>query len=1583
MKKILILAIACTTACLLHAQIPKSITLPKNTTINVNPSAPEIPCNNFAGTFVLGQKGDFTQSNDLTLDTIWLCSKDSIFINHNGDFNLSGDPVPATPPGVGYAFYTCPPTVTGPILQNITGSSLPVLPGDPCRLVNVGMPLDLLVTSGNANGDTWFFNSGFLQTTFNMGQPMLLHFAPITFDDATNNGYEPVVQGGPPGPCVNVNTAAQFEVVYLNPITAVGFTNPFLGNSCLGRFKLEGGYAEWDLTKKYNVDIYLASDPTVKAVINNAEQQIKHGVSLIFSVPVAGNYVINVEDGKSCGLRDTVVMGSCINTDNVSFILGNVQGAPGENICVPITTSNYSNIQGFSTSIQWDPNLLQLQPGTFITNINPDLSLDFDPTSPGNVETSLIGSGYLGLLYFGTSPGTINSSEVLMEICFKILTQQDSICTPISFFNQPSSVSVINSAGGSLAFEAVNGEVCVLYDTISTVVNIQLANCDGTTNVVVTATGGEAPYEFQWRREAMPLNPPGATSSVNGITAGVPFTIPNLLPGDYRLIVIPMNGFDPDSLNYDTVYFTVNAATLGAALDLSMLPSCNGDTDGTVTAIVFQGSTQVQAPYTGYTFTWAGTVPDIGMAVQNPVGFGAYTVTVTQIATGCTALAAGTLPNPPVLDKGVVTITPGTCTGVADGTISYDIQGGTPTPLGLYTIEVFYSPDPSDPNGVQVGNTSGGSWVNTALETGFYRLVITDSKGCTFTDEVFVPALRVVDMTELVSAYRAPNCNGGTDGRLGVTLTMTPAPPGGANFTFSWLPTGANQTGTPTTSTLDMIPAGTYFIQAVDANGCSDTITLELNEPPIFTASVINQTNPTCPNPAGGSITVSGLGGSGAPASFTYNWSDIGAGLPARSGLVAGTYTVIATDAKGCTASTTITLVLPPPPAITGITKVDVRCGPDGSLTVNAPTAATFAWTSSNGPLPNPTSAVLNNLVGGTYTVVVTDAFGCTNSQTATLLAVEPLVFSVTTLNAPTCNGYNDGSIALGVTGGNPGYNYSWNPTSVPPNSPINLALKAGVYSVTVTDTKMCTLVGEFTLTEPPVIQALVSEPTVSTGCFGSCDGIATVLVNYQTGSNFNFVWDNGSTDSMRLDLCTGLNTVTITETSAAQCFIIFEVNVTSPPQITADSIETSIKNVSCFGDDDGSINVAPKGGNGGPYSFVWQAPVTSTSSSIQNLMPGMYVATITDSQGCTTEYEATVGQPDPMFVSIDATATLLISCFGENDGRLGVITTGGNPANPGGVQYTYVWSDGLNQIGTTNPIDMLAAGSYMVTVTDSKNCTGTTMIPLPDPSRVLGDYKLGTPLQCYGDETTIAIDNIVGGQGAPYSYTIDFGVPLDPTFTSNITGGEHYITYIDQKNCETTDTINVPEPPQIIVTFDEVQIDKVLNDYQLGDSLTLTPLITGAVVSSFEWMPANFLVNPDTLQPSLYTFESGNLMLTVFDDKGCMGKGTLRVEVDPNRNVYLPNVFIPGNRFGTNDYFTPFVGVGVQNINYMRVYDRWGELMYGRDNFLPSDLELTSGWDGRFKGKFVEPGVYVYAIEVVFLDKKVLLYRGDVTVVR
>lgn len=1568
MKKFLILAIACTTACLLHAQIPKSITLPKETVINPNPSAPEVPCNNFAGTFTLGQKGVNTRSNDLTLDTLFLCHNDSIFINHNGDFNLSGDPQPATPAGVSYAFYTCEPTVTGPTLQDITGSSLPPLPGDPCRLVSSN-PLDLLVAQNSVDGDLWFFNSGFLQTTYNMGSPMLVHFAPVTIDVIATSGYEPAIQGGPPGPCVNVNTAAQFEVVYLNPIAAVGFTNPFNGNSCLGRFKIEGGYPEYELSAKYDLNIYLKSDPTVKALVNNSAQQIKHGTSIVFSVPQSGTYVIEALDGKSCPLAIEVNILACNDADNIKFTLPQAEAAPGQVVCLPITTGNFSNIQGFTTSISWDPALLQLAPGTFIQNINPDLLPEFDPTLPGSAEITQIGDGFLGLLYSGNGNATLGSSEVLMEVCFLVISQEDSICTPVTFTNQPSLVGAVTGAGAQLAFEAINGEVCIVYDTVAMDIDILTPNCNGTTNVEVRISGGDAPYELTWQL----LTPmPGATPSIDNIMAGQVVTLPNLIPGLYQLIATPQNGIDVT--NADTVQITILANTLGAALDLSMLPSCNGSTDGTVTAIVFQGSTQVPSPWTGFTFTWNPPLGGSTQGVLTNVSSGPYAVTVTQTSTGCTAVASGTLPNPPVLDNGMVTITPATCSGVDDGEVIYEVEGGTPTPLGQYNIEILFSENPNDPNATLLNTVVGDSWSSTNLFTGYYTINVTDANMCTYTDEIFVDAVRVVTLSEDMTQYRQPLCNGGTDGRIGVTVSIVPAPPGGPNFTFSWLPIGGIELGNLSAGVLDSIPAGTYTVTAVDDNGCSGELTLELFEPQPFTASVISSVNPTCPNPTGGAISASGFGGSGLPSSFTYLWSNM-ATTSTISGLVEGTYTVTATDANGCTATTSVTLALPAPPAITGITQVDVRCGGDGSLTVTAPTAVSYNWTSSNGPVPNPTSAAITGLEGGTYTVTVTDANGCTSSSTATLIGVEPLVLLDTTLNTPSCNGYLDGSIALGISGGTPGYTYNWDPANL--NSPIILGLTAGLYTVTVTDSKQCTLVSEIELLEPPAIVALVTEPEVKTTCFGDCDGVATLQVSYLTGSNFNFIWDNGSTDSLRTDLCTGLNTVTITETSAAQCFLIYEVNVTSPPEITKDPTESSVKNVTCNGDADGSISLQATGGNGSPFTYLWQQG--ATTSTIQNLMPGDYVVTVTDNNGCTQEFTETVGQPAPVVVAIDNAATMLISCFGEDDGKLAVITTGGNIAPPGQTQYTYVWSDGVNQIGTTNPIDMLKAGNYTVTVSDYKMCTGTVTLLLSDPPKVSGSYQLGEPIKCFGEETTIMVSNIAGGQGAPYSYTIDFGVPLDPSFTSSITGGEHYITYIDKQNCEWTDTIPVPEPAQILVTFDPASIE-----IELGDSLLLTPIITGASGDMFVWDPADALTNPDTLYPTLYTFESVNLMLTITDEKGCTGKGTLPVEVDPNRNVYVPNIFIPGGNLNEfNNYFTPFIGVGVSNINYMRVFDRWGELMYERKNFYPDDLAVTAGWDGRFNGKFVEPGVYIYAIEVVFLDKKVLLYRGDVTVVR
>ncbi len=119
-----------------------------------------------------------------------------------------------------------------------------------------------------------------------------------------------------------------------------------------------------------------------------------------------------------------------------------------------------------------------------------------------------------------------------------------------------------------------------------------------------------------------------------------------------------------------------------------------------------------------------------------------------------------------------------------------------------------------------------------------------------------------------------------------------------------------------------------------------------------------------------------------------------------------------------------------------------------------------------------------------------------------------------------------------------------------------------------------------------------------------------------------------------------------------------------------------------------------------------------------------------------------------------------------------------------------------------------------------------------------------------------------------------------------------------------------------------------------------------------------------------------------MFDVNGCTGSDEIIVDVDRNRNVFIPNVFSP-NQDGTNDEFQVFLGPGVRKINYIQVYDRWGGLHFNVKDIPASAAPLT-GWNGiSANGKKMNVGVYVYLVEVEFVDDKILLYRGDVTLIR
>lgn len=262
---------------------------------------------NFAGTVSIGA---FTgQSNDISLNTIYLCKGDSIHILHNGDYDLSGDPVPATAPGIVYGFYQCAPTISGPTYNDIAA--------DPCTFDQYQ------VYGETPEGNVTFWNQGQVQNLLANGYPVQMWFAPVTIDNFSTLQYESVGGGIPPGSCVNANIDAAFSVVYLNEIQATGIT---VSTILTATFTLTGGLPEWD-GSAYQITITKAGNPGMTGTVISGPAL--NGSTVTIQVPEGGEYLIRVEDEKSCGMVFSRVFQLC--QLGVSLDLSNSPSCNGGN----------------------------------------------------------------------------------------------------------------------------------------------------------------------------------------------------------------------------------------------------------------------------------------------------------------------------------------------------------------------------------------------------------------------------------------------------------------------------------------------------------------------------------------------------------------------------------------------------------------------------------------------------------------------------------------------------------------------------------------------------------------------------------------------------------------------------------------------------------------------------------------------------------------------------------------------------------------------------------------------------------------------------------------------------------------------------------------------------------------------------------------------------------------------------------------------------------------------------------------------------------------------------------------------------
>lgn len=850
------------------------------------------------------------------------------------------------------------------------------------------------------------------------------------------------------------------------------------------------------------------------------------------------------------------------------------------------------------------------------------------------------------------------------------------------------------------------------------------------------------------------------------------------------------------------------------------------------------------------------------------------------------------------------------------------------------------------------------------LPPGTYEVTLTDSNG-----DMQIANVEVFDEAPLVVSISGtdPTCIDSPDGMMEITsLPLS----GVAPHTIAW-----SNMATNVNSISGLLP-GVYSVTVTDAAGCTKFDQDQLIRTGIEVDTVSLQ-HVTCNGPGNdGAIIVSASGGFLNPGSdYDYAWDNAMVG-PSINNLVSGTYCVSVTDDNNCQIVHCIDINAPMPPVIVSWDSTTVSCPADmdGSLTVNAVAGNSPIDSYTWDPAQPGADETITGLGPGTYYVTITATDGCVVVDSATLFAPTLLVVDSTSFTVPNCPGDVNGSATVFVSGGTGPYTYSWSNGAVG-NFPVLPSLAGdSTYMVTVIDSGTCgdTVFASITVPNPPSIIVVFADSTrVSCDNGIPCDGSAIAIASGGTAGNgvYNYTWDSGESEnnvvqSMANQLCQGINTV---EVNDGLCSVTAEVEILAPPPITIDFDDSDINQTSCFGALDGSATIVASGGVPG-YTYQWVNPSVS-GPTITDLAAGPYDIIITDADGCNFQSTINILEPPVLVASIADSSD--VSCNGSADGSLQVSWEGGNPGNA-----TYAWTD---NVSTTSFANNLPVGNYTITVTDEMGCNDVVsyMINEPPPIVFVLD-TIATPA-CFGFQTFVSVDTAFGGQGGnngPFTFSIETG-PSVGVINGSLPAlaGTYTINVFDNSGCSNDTTITINQPPPIIVNLgDDVEIE-------LGDSIEIDALIQSSqAIDSIIWSPLTALTCLDSActEVSLMPLESQLYSVSVVDSSGCTGFDEILIEVDKNRNVYIPNIFTPDGD-GFNDVFSVFTGVGVENISFMRVYDRWGEQVYEARDFLPGDFG-NEGWDGRFKGKIMNPAVFVYLIEVEFTDGIVLLYRGDIT---
>ncbi|MFV5685886.1 PKD domain-containing protein [Flavobacterium sp. GB2R13] len=768
-----------------------------------------------------------------------------------------------------------------------------------------------------------------------------------------------------------------------------------------------------------------------------------------------------------------------------------------------------------------------------------------------------------------------------------------------------------------------------------------------------------------------------------------------------------------------------------------------------------------------------------------------------------------------------------------------------------------------------------------------------------------------------------------------------------------------NTTTSPATVTYTVTPTSGTCV------GTNFTIVVTVN-PSISPNSIV--TNSTCFGINNGSIKTNLTGGipftTGVP--YLVSWTGPNGFISSAtsiSNLSAGDYTLSVLDNGGCPFSKSYKITEPDGLVIITDLEKDITCfnAANGVITITI-TGGTlnynYTWTKDNLPFAN--TEDLSNLSPGVYAVSVSDSNNC-GPKTAIFTITEPPILAVNLVSQTNilCFGQPTGAINVSVTGGTPpisGYNFAWTGPNGFTSSNKNLsAIFAGTYNLTVTDNSDCTKKLSVLVTQSSEI--VITAATTPIICYGGNDASITLSI---TGgiAPYKIVWSTLASGLFQDNLSAGDYLITVTD--ALNCVNKLNVNIPEAPIFTINPV---VKQISCFGMNDSSINLNLVGGIT-PVTLVWSDGSTAGLTR-NNLGPGSYTVTIVDNKPCTIIRTFIIQEPQKLILS--ANVTHAFDCDDANSGAINLLVAGGTPP------FTYTWSNGA----TSEDLNNIPAGNYLVTVTDSRGCSKTAQYVINRQPPIVIGVETKTDFNCetkYVKQTFVAQ---VSGGVPPYQLTWSNGTVsgVNNEMMNTNQNGTVVLGVTDNLGCTANYTFNVAIPKLGTPSFSTSSYAySTFGTFSINDPIQFTNTATTDYIST-AWDFGDGSVSTEENPLHSYVKEGSYVVTqTVTYAFGCIYIHTMTLLVDKGYKLMVPNGFTP-NGDGINETFKP-VFVGLKSLQ-LDVYDTWGELIFTETG------ETLHGWDGRVKEKESENGNYYYKVKVTTFYGTIVNQNGPFTLIK